>query len=423
MKKIISLLIICVIFVFNYKPHYFAYADSNEMINFYFQDSFFEYNLSENIKNSDVFDIDYEINKYDRFSNYETRKDLINKLLKVGFDAKIVVNYMFPNIDNCLSKIAKNIYIPPKNAQCQINSKSEKVFKIDRERTGRQLDYEKIYIEIIDSYLKNDSPSIEIPVIHLEPKISSEFFKKHSNLRADFSTDISSSSVDRKHNIKNALNSLNKVEILPNQIFSFNETVGRRTEKNGYRTAKIIVDNEFVDGIGGGVCQVSTTLYYASLMAGLDIVEANRHSRQVGYIMPGFDAMVNFGSSDLRVKNNTGQKITIITNYSPSKARIRLFGEDLNGKTYKLVNKISNIVEPMEEIKVDNKGEYVDKVEFEDESFCLQSGSRGMTIETYRECYQKGRLINSLKLRKDVFKAKNKIVVVGAKKRTESICA
>ncbi len=419
MKKVFSLLLLCVIFVLCYQPNHVAFAKSDDTIEFVFNNKIFEYRLSENIKSSEIFDINHEINKYNRFSDYNTRKNLLIRMKNAGFEDNIIINYLFPNIDNVISKIEKTINIEPKNAVCKIDNSDEKVFKIKKEIVGRRLNKNTIYKDIINSYLQDKEMIFNLPVDNLKPEINAEYYKKFTNLRSDFSTNISSSNKDRKHNIKNALQSLNKIEILPNQTFSFNQVVGQRTEKNGYRKAKIIVNEEFVEGVGGGVCQVSTTLYNAALLAGLDIVEANKHSKQVSYITAGFDAMVNFGSSDLKFKNNTSEKITIITNYSQEKARIRIFGEDMGDKKYVLKNKISNIIEPIEEILVDNDNKYVDKVLYEDESFCYKAGSNGMTIESFVEFYKNGQLISTKKLRKDVFKPQNKITIFGSKKRTE----
>ncbi len=419
MKKVLSLLLLCVIFVLCYQPKHIAQAKSGDMIEFAFNNKIFEYSLSENVKSSEIFDINYEINKYKRFADYASRKNLLIKMKNAGFEEEIIVNYLFPGIDDVISKIERTINIEPQNAKCNIDNSKENVFSIKKEIVGRSLDKKTLYKNIADSYLVNEEMNFLLPIVYINPEINADYFKKFTNLRSDFSTNISSSSADRKHNIKNALQSLNKIEILPNQVFSFNEIVGRRTEKNGYRKAKIIVNEEFVEGVGGGVCQVSTTLYNAALLAGLDIVEANKHSKQVSYITPGFDAMVNFGSSDLKFRNNTAEKITIITNYSQDKARIRIFGESMGEKKYVLKNKISNIIEPIEEILVDNDNKYVDKVVYEDESFCHKTGSRGMTIESFVEFYNNGELISTKKLRKDIFKPQNKIIIFGSKKRTE----
>ena len=214
---------------------------------------------------------------------------------------------------------------------------------------------------------------------------------------------------------------MNKVEIAPNEIFSFNKTVGRRTAENGYREAKIIVNNEFVEGIGGGVCQVSSTLYNSALLAGLEIVEANKHSKQVGYVKHGFDAMVNFGSSDLKFRNNTNQKLTIITNFSTNFARNRIFGENMQNVKYKLKNEITNIVEPIEEIVVDKNQEHFEKVKYEDECFILKKGNRGMEVKSYREKYVNNILVSSELLRHDKFKVQNTVKVYGALKHEKDI--
>ncbi|MBR1987752.1 MAG: VanW family protein [Clostridia bacterium] len=331
MKRLFSVLLLCVIFVLCPHPQNIVYASNNETIEFVFENKIFEYNLSENLKHSEIFDINYEINKYDRYDSYEKRKELLKKMKCAGFENSIIAKYLFPNIDKVMSKMKNSINISAQNAKCIIDSSTQKVFHIKPEVVGRKIDENKMYSEVLDKYFNMSSViNVDVPVEYIKPAISEDFYKKFTNLRADFSTNISSSSADRKHNIKNALQALNKIEILPNQTFSFNQVVGRRTEKNGYRKAKIIVNEEFVEGIGGGVCQVSTTLYNAVLMAGLDIVEANKHSKQVSYITPGFDAMVNFGSSDLKFKNNTAEKTHKITSSDVKYAILKLIKEHTN---------------------------------------------------------------------------------------------
>jgi len=392
-----------------------------EKLEFMVEGKVFVYNLNKNIKTNDVFTANYEINKYNRFGSTEERKNLLKHMVKAGFGVDVALNYLYPNLGNKLKEINKNIFVVPQDASLEINSNTEKVFKIKKEVIGKQLDSEKLYNNIYNQYINNKPMYFDVPILTYKPKIDANYYSQFTNLRADFSTSIASSSADRKHNVKTALQSLNKLEILPNQVFSFNKVVGKRTAENGYREAKIIVNNEFVDGLGGGVCQVSTTLYNAALLAGLDILEANKHSKQIGYVKYGFDAMVNFGSSDLKFRNNTNNKITIITNYSSSSARIRIFGEDLNNVTYKLKNDIINVTEPDTEIKVDEEGKYLDKVIYEDESFILQKPTRGMEIKSYRVKCVNGTVVDEQFLRHDKYSKQNAIKVIGAKKREPSI--
>ncbi len=420
MKKI-SACLLCVIFILSLciTP---TYCHEYEKLTFIYHDKIFEYKLNENIKDSSVFDVNHDINQYHRFGTNEERKNILNKILKANFSKDISINYLFPNIDKLVDKMSKVVYVKPKDASLKIQPNSEKVFFVSKEIVGIELDKNKLYNIICEKYLQNKPLTFDIPIKKTEPKLNSLYFKQFTNLRSDFSTSISNSTDDRKHNIKNALNSLNKIVVPPGEIFSFNKIVGKRTEENGYRQAKIIVNNEFVEGIGGGVCQVSSTLYNAVLLAGLDIVEANKHSKQVSYVKYGFDAMVNFGSSDLKFKNNTNHKITLITNYNNDKIRIRIYGEMIDCQ-YKLTNEILNVTEPVELVEYDSKQEYLDKVTYDDEYFYLKKPCTGMEIKSYREKYMDNKLVLKENLRHDKYKVQNAIKIYGTKKRTEENCA
>ena len=420
MKKIIPFIMCVFLFLVTINVDT-VYACTNETMNFNYNGKIFTYSLIDNIKSSNQFDLNYEINKYNRFSTQINRIKLLEHLNSIGIEKKIALEYLFPNLSKTIKKIEKNIYIRPKNASLKIDPNSQRVFSITPEIVGINLDKNTLIEQIFNSYINAKPLNFSIPTTKIYPSKTKEDLTKFTNLRSDFSTNIASSSKDRKHNIKNALMSLNKIEIYPNEIFSFNKIVGKRTKENGYREAKIIVNNEFVDGIGGGVCQVSTTLYNAALLAGLEIVESNKHSKQISYVKSGFDAMVNFGSSDLKFKNNTNQKLTIITNYNNNYARIRIFGENMNNTTYKLSNEIINVVEPNEEILFDENKEHLEKVKFEDEFFYLKNPSKGMEIKTYREKYENNHLISKELLRHDKFKVQNGIKIFGTEKKSHKI--
>lgn len=408
---------LCVLFILSLNVQsVFCFS---EQIEFYSSGKHYVYCLEPNIKSSKQFDIDFEINKHKRFASKGERQELLSKMLSLGFDKEIAVNYLFPNLNKVVERMENCINLKPQNAKLTVNSNSEKVFHIIKEKSGRIVDKQKLYNLICEQFLNEKLMVFNVPTIEIKPEITQQNYADFIHLRSDFTTNISTSSKDRKHNIKNALNALNKVEILPNQVFSFNQIVGRRTEENGYRNAKIIVNNEFVEGVGGGVCQVSSTLYNSALLAGLEILEANKHSVQVGYVKYGFDAMVNYGSSDLKFRNNTNEKITIITNISDDKIRIRIFGENMGNVSYKLKNEILNVVEPIEEIVIDKNGEYVDKVLFEDESFVLKAANKGMDIKSYREKWIDNKLVETVLLRNDKYKVRNSVRVFGTKKRTE----
>jgi len=395
----------------------------NETLEFYYKNRIFTYTLSNNILKSNIFTDKIRINNSQRFKNKNERKILLNKLLELNFDNKIIMEYMFPNLTNLINRIEKNINVKEANAKLKTNSNQENPFKIYPEKKGIKVNTDLLIKNIFEKFL-SDSPLIfQIPTIDILPQIHSSELKKFTNLRGDFSTNISSSSKERKHNIKNAINSLNLTEIYPNQEFSFNKTVGRRTKENGYKEAKIIVNNEFIEGFGGGVCQVSSTLYNTALLSGLKITEANKHSKQVSYVKYGFDAMVNYGSSDLKFINNTNEKIIIIANYNSNKIRIRIFGEDLKGTSFKLTNEIVSKTEAKIIETYDHNQEYLDKVTYDDESFILKTPSNGMEVKSYLEIYNHGVLQQIKLLRFDKFNVQDGIRIHGIKKRAEEeIC-
>lgn len=372
-----------------------------------------EFKCKDFVSDFKQFDINYEFNKF--YSNNKNKKILlIKKLRKNNFENKLIIEYLFPKILNNINKISKNIEKQAKNAEIIISNK----INIKNEINGIKIDYNKLFDLILNNYLIYDKFEIEIPTITIKPEVCSSELKKSTHFRASFSTSFSSSSADRKHNIYQATKKINKTKVAPNERFSFNQVVGRRTIENGYRTAKIISQGEFVDGIGGGVCQVSTTLYNAVLKAGLKIVQANKHSEKISYVTTGFDAMVNYGSSDLVFENNTGQDIYILSNASGNKITFTIFGEDMGDVSYKLRNEISDeeFVEG-EKVVYDLEKKYKDKVKYEDESFYLKRSKKGFVVKTYREKYVGDRMIKSELLRVDKYKAQQAIKVYGTEKR------
>jgi len=130
---------------------------------------------------------------------------------------------------------------------------------------------------------------------------------------ASFSTKIHNKDTDRQNNISIACRTLSTKEVQPGETFSFCDTVGKATHAKGYEEADIYVQGKKEQGLGGGMCQVSTTLYNAVLQVpGLDVVERHQHSGHVPYIENGKDATIAYGSYDFKFKNNTGNVIKIM---------------------------------------------------------------------------------------------------------------
>lgn len=136
-----------------------------------------------------------------------------------------------------------------------------------------------------------------------------------------------SSDETRTANLKAAVSKLNNIKIPDDAVFSFNQTVGKRTVTAGYETAKVINGGEFVDGLGGGVCQVSSTLFECVLRANVEIVYRTNHSLEIGYVPLGGDATVQWNSKDFKFKNTLGCDVRIKMTCEGGKLTCKLYGK------------------------------------------------------------------------------------------------
>ncbi|MBQ3116096.1 MAG: VanW family protein [Clostridia bacterium] len=244
------------------------------------------------------------------------------------------------------------------------------------------------------------------------------FYNLHPSnviLRAEFCTDFSSSSIERKHNIALACKSIDNYFLDVGGEFSFNRVVGQRTEKRGYKTAKIIFNGEFVDGVGGGVCQVSTTLYNAVLLSNLKITEYHPHSLAVSYVPASFDAMVNSNTADLRFINNTFNPVIIRAKAQNNKLKIQIWGEKLDVQVSTKSVITGTVLPPPHLEIVDEKGEFPDL--YQGESKFTRYQKNGVKSEGYVLIKQNGKIIERKKIRTDTYSAIQGILVHGTTPR------
>ena len=171
-------------------------------------------------------------------------------------------------------------------------------------------------------------------------------------LISSYTTYFDAGNEARSHNIRLAASFLDGKVIKNGEIFSFNEAVGARTTERGFKKAAIIENGEFVEGIGGGVCQVSTTLYNAALLAGCSIAEYHPHSLAVSYVPPSRDAMVSGTFFDLKIKNTTKSTVYIKSVAGENFIRFKIYGRNF-GYKYSLSSQITGTIEAPEEFTSD----------------------------------------------------------------------
>lgn len=308
-------------------------------------------------------------------------------------------------IDGVVEEIYYDSLIRPVEAEIYLKSDGKGQFEYKKEKSGLGINRDKIKEEILHA-LKTKSPSLCIPYEVILPKTTVFELKGYTFLRGSFYTDYASSSAERKANISLAAQFLTCVKIEDGEEFSFNETVGTRSEGRGFKKAKIIVDGKFVDGVGGGVCQVSTTLYNALLMSGIFPTEWHRHTLKVGYVDAGFDAMVNENTSDLKFKNDTGGLIFIEAVAYKNRLIVNVYGKK-NECKYERVSVVDEVIEPDEYEIVFNKDLLYG------EENVIQNAKNGLKSSSYLRIYKDGKLIGTKKLRTDIYKPIRGIKEVG----------
>ena len=176
--------------------------------------------------------------------------------------------------------------------------------------------------------------------------------KKETELLSSFTTYFDGENLPRTSNIRLASAHVNGSIIESGKVLSFNDTVGARVKERGFLPAKIIENGEFVEGVGGGVCQVSTTLYNCALLAGLNITEYHPHSLAVGYVPPSRDAMVSGSSCDLKIFNSSKTPVYVRAQTGKNFVNFKIYGLN-GGASYELSSEVTGTIPASQEITND----------------------------------------------------------------------
>lgn len=223
----------------------------------------------------------------------------------------------------CLRRIAEEAHVPARDAQIRFDGRQ---FHITEERMGHVVDAEATEKNIV-RYLDPLTHQRVTLVSRVEvPRLRAEDLRRINGRLASYTTRFNPGDVNRTANLRLAARALDGAVVPAGAVFSYNERVGPRSEKLGYRVAKIFRRGEILDGVGGGVCQVASTLYNAALESGLRIVERRRHSRPVPYVPPGRDATVSYGGVDLKFYNHTDAPILIQATTGRNTLTVSLYG-------------------------------------------------------------------------------------------------
>ena len=238
----------------------------------------------------------------------ELKISILDALQTISYNEqkiKIPTYELLPEKIN-LEKIHEEIYKEAKNAYY-----TKEPYSVYTHVVGIDFDKEQAQA-LIDSEEKEEY-SIKLIKTIPEVTINDIGLDAFPNLLSEFSTQYATSNVNRSTNLKLASDKINGVVVMPGETFSFNKTVGKRTAEAGYKEAAIFSDGQVTNDIGGGICQIVTTLYNTVVQSNLDIVSRRNHMFTTSYVKPGMDATVAWGSTDFKFKNLRDYPIKIVS--------------------------------------------------------------------------------------------------------------
>lgn len=334
----------------------------------------------------------------------------LREIWKVRKNHLFITSQMCYNIEKTtgiLENIRIKTYKEPQNAQINIvNGKVE----IRPHVAGFSVDVKKSLIRIDNFLINRVWEDVELCYEEILPKVTTQMVEDITYKLGEFATVFNPENEARVHNIKTACNKINQTLLLPEEEFSMDKTLGDRTEQNGYKRAKVIVNNELVDGLGGGICQVTSTIYNSVLLSGLEVLERRNHTLPSTYVELGRDATISQGYIDFRFKNTSGYTVLIEAKTVGNRVIVTIWGREPEIKTYaKIRTKVVQVIEP------DGVEEIIDYSLKSGETVVEREAQPGYKVEVYRDTFDmNGKLIKTEKISVDTYQPKKRKIRVGA---------
>lgn len=329
----------------------------------------------------------------------------IIKLRRQIIQIRAGICYNAEKIGKILESIRKDIEKKPVNAQIRVENGK---VRITPHSTGMKMDPELSLGRIDKSLSGRTLDDVELCVAEIYPEITTQMVEQVTYKLGEYTTSFNTANEGRVHNIKTACGKITQKLILPGEEFSMDAALGDRTEKNGYRTAKVIIGNELVDGLGGGICQVTSTMYNSVLLSGLQVLERRNHTLPLSYIDVGRDATISQGYIDFRFRNDNGYAILIEAKTVGNVVRVTIWGRrpEKMVKT-RIRTKVIEKLEP-EGMEVITDGSLKPG-----EVVVLREAKPGYRVEVYRDTIdESGKVIKTEKISVDRYLPQKKKVKI-----------
>ena len=324
---------------------------------------------------------------------------------ELGYRIPVRIRYNENKLSYLLDQWRESIDRPSRNAALSMLTGS-----IIPQEPGRQLELETLRPLVVQALKSSDSVSLPLPVKPLEPAITVADISQSGirQLLASYTTSLNAKETNRTANVRLAARKINGHIVYPGKTFSFNETVGPRDKGHGFKEALEIVDGEYVPGIGGGVCQVSSTLYNAIIMSNMGIVERHNHSKPLGYVALGRDATVVYGVLDFKFANTSDSPVMIMAEMDGNKLVVGLFGQNYLREAVEVLSQDRQVIPPAI-VKKQDPELYLGETKVD------RQGKPGYEVTTIRIVSLGGKEMKREVLAKDKYLPDNTIVKVGVK--------
>ena len=341
------------------------------------------------------------------YNGYRVQNDVLKNNVLTAISKNIntleipVEQFKAESVD--IEAIHNQIYKAPINASYSTNP-----YTIHKEQDG--LDF-AITMDEAKKLISQNQETYTIPLKAVKPKVTVKNLPQEAfpNLLATYTTTYSTANSNRATNVYLSANAINNYILMPDEVFSYNNVVGKRTAARGYKEATVYVNGEVANGIGGGICQVSSTLYNSVLLTNLQVTDRSNHAFEPSYVPAGQDATVSWGAPDFKFKNNRNYPIKIVSTTGGGKITVSIYGlKTANDYEVKIrSSKIGSIP-------------YTTKYE-DDPSLpagtekVIQNGSNGCKSQTYKILYKNGVEVSRTLISTDSYRPHNKVVRRGTK--------
>lgn len=365
-----------------------------------YQGDTFSYNLQSQITH-----LDDGADARGFYLGYNGKTDIYSRLRSMHLPALAVYEYILPNFEAVLDHFD---YVNRDKRDATVTF-GKNGFSYAKEQDGVAIDAQKLFELALTS--RGKKVQITLPLL-IDKAVTVAELKQNTAFKASFTTSYHNSNANRCFNIDKAVEALSGITVDVGETFSFNNTVGARTEERGYKTSKVILDGAYTEGIGGGVCQVSTTLYNALLLAGF-IPKATQHTLISSYVKSGFDAMVSYGAVDLTFVNDTEHPIYISAYTHNKEVTFTVYGEPNKYRIERVSTEERDKFRTVEIVDTDKYPELV----YTDQTKIVTAGSDGVKTQSYLKYYVGDTLIETKLIRKNSYKRVDQVVARGCIER------